>query len=127
MPHLVYAPVLFCSALKNQRLDKIIPNLNFVYANANRRVSTATLNQLLADAVALSSPKPVHNKTLKLYYATQVNTHPPRFVLFVNDEKFITDPYKRYLERRLRENIEFTGTPLVVEARTRERVKGEKR
>ena len=127
LPHLVYAPVLFCSALKNQRLDKIIPNLNFVYANANRRVSTATLNQLLADAVALSSPKPVHNKTLKLYYATQVNTHPPRFVLFVNDEKFITDPYKRYLERRLRENIEFTGTPLVVEARTRERVKGEKR
>ena len=95
-----------------------------VYENANRRVKTSLVNEVMAEAFTLSPPPPIKNKRLKLLYATQVGVAPPTFILFVNDAKLMKDSYRRYLEKKLRENFEFAGTPLVIVPRSRDEKKG---
>jgi GTP-binding protein len=114
-----WAPVIFTSALKEQRLNKIFDTAKEVYENAQRRIKTSLVNEVLSEAFTLSPPAPHKNKRLKLLYATQASAGPPTFILFVNDHKLLKDSYKRYLEKKLRENFEFKGTPIVIIARSR--------
>ncbi len=123
VPHGTFAPVLFTSAAKGQRLNNIYDLAKTVYTNANRRIKTSLVNEVIAEAFTLSPPAPIKQKRLKLLYATQVGVAPPTFILFVNDAKLLKDSYRRYLEKKLRENFEFEGTPIVIVPRSREEQK----
>lgn len=117
--YLRYAPVIFISSLTGQRVNRILPLVKELYENSHRRISTAVLNEVILDAQTMSPP-PIHNgRRLRIYYATQVSTVPPTFVLFVNDENLVHFSYKRYLENRLREAFIFDGTPIKIIARKR--------
>ena len=124
LPHGTFAPVLFTSAPKGQRVDNIFELAAKVYENANRRIKTSMVNEVMAEAFTLSPPPPIKNNRLKLLYATQVSVGPPTFILFVNNAKLMKDSYRRYIEKKLRENFEFEGTPLVIVPRSREEKKG---
>jgi GTPase len=124
LPHAKYAPVIFTSAVNKQRLTNMFGEAKRVYENASRRIKTSLVNEVMAEAFSLSPPPPVKNKRLKLLYCTQVSTNPPTFLLFLNDAKLLKESYQRYLERKLRESFEFSGTPLVIVSRSRDEKKG---
>lgn len=123
LPHATFAPVLFTSAAKGQRLSNIFDLAKTVNENANRRIKTSLVNEVMAEAFTLSPPSPIKQRRLKLLYATQVGVAPPTFIVFVNDAKLMKDSYRRYLEKKLRENFEFSGTPIVIVARSRDEKK----
>lgn len=126
LPHASFAPILFTSAAKGQRLTHIFELAKTVCENARRRVKTSLVNEVLTEAFTLSPPPPIKNKRLKILYATQASAAPPTFILFVNDAKLMKDSYRRYLEKKLRENFEFEGTPIVIVPRSREEKKSKK-
>jgi GTP-binding protein len=116
--HLSYAEVVFTSATFKTRLAKILEAAERAYAESHKRMSTSVLNQVVNEAVALTPPPAgKRGKRLKLYYATQVSTAPPTFILFVNDDKLLTANYQVYLERKIREAFGFTGTAIKLIAR----------
>lgn len=112
MPFLDFAPIIFLSAISSSRVYKLLDQIDFVYENYNRRVSTSVLNDILTDALILNQPPIFNGNRLKINYATQESTAPPSFVLFVNDERHMHFSYLRYLENSIRQNFEFTGTPI---------------
>lgn len=112
MPFLDFAPVIFLSAIQTSRVHKLLDQIDFVYENYTRRVSTSVLNDILVDALILNQPPVFNGNRLKINYATQEDSAPPSFVLFVNDERHMHFSYLRYLENKIRENFEFTGTPI---------------
>ncbi|MFZ5591077.1 MAG: ribosome biogenesis GTPase Der [Bacillota bacterium] len=114
-----YAPILFVSALTRQRVPKILSLVNQVASYQSMRLSTADLNSVLREAFLHSPPPSYKGRKLKLLYATQVAVKPPRFVLFVNDDKLVHFSYLRYLENQLRQAYLFTGTPLQIRFRSR--------
>ena len=89
------------------------------YENANRRVSTGLLNDLILDAVRANEPASFNGRRLKIYYCSQPSVCPPTFVLFVNDEQLMHFSYKRYLENVLRRAFDFSGTPIRLVTRNR--------
>jgi GTP-binding protein len=114
-----YVPVLFISAKTGQRVNKVLPIALLVYEESLRRIPTSEVNRLLREAVVAHPPKGTHRHRLKFFYATQAGVNPPTFVFFVNDAKLVHFSYKRYLENKLRERYNFTGTPLRMIFRTR--------
>lgn len=112
MPFLDFAPVIFLSAIKKERVHILIEEVEKVYDNFNRRVQTSVLNDVLLDAVLLNQPPLFNGNRLRLTYATQDDVMPPSFVLFVNDEKHMHFSYLRYLENQLRNSFEFSGSPI---------------
>ena len=121
VPSLAFAPFVYLSASKKQRVHKVLEVAAQVAANAQRRLSTNVLNQVISDAVMQTPPHIVANKKLKVYYATQVGILPPTFVLFVNHKRLLSQSYLRYLERKLREAADFEGVPLRFVQREKER------
>ncbi len=110
--YLSYAPILFVSALKKQRIQTILPMIDDVHDASVLRIQTNVLNEVLMDA-QLMTPPPTHKgKRLKIYYASQVAVAPPTIVLFVNDPELLHFSYKRFLENSLREAFGFQGTTL---------------
>ena len=107
-----YHTVLYISAQTGLRLDKVIEAAENSYANASRRISTGTLNDVVREAVAMNEPPSSGGRRLKIYYATQAESNPPKFVFFVNDDTLVHFSYRRYLENRLRQAFDFTGTPI---------------
>lgn len=119
--YLSYAPILFVSALKKQRIQTILPMIDDVHDASVLRIQTNVLNEVLMDA-QLMTPPPTHKgKRLKIYYASQVAVAPPTIVLFVNDPELLHFSYKRFLENSLREAFGFQGTTLRILARERNR------
>ena len=118
-PFLDFAPKIFISAKTKQRLVNIYKQAQEVYAQCNKRVSTSILNKVLLEAMAMNPPSTKRGKRLRVYYATQVRTDPPTFILFVNDEDLVQDSYKRYLENKMREAFGFFGTPIRMSFRER--------
>lgn len=114
-----YFRTLYLSALTGKRVDKLLSEVDYVYANATRRVSTGTLNDVLSDLLSVNEPPTKNGRKLKIYYATQPNTLPPTFVLFVNDEKLIHFSYLRYLENGLRNAFDFSGTPIKISLKSK--------
>jgi GTPase len=120
MRHVGYAEVLFTSALNKIRVQKIVEACERAYAQTHRRITTTLVNQVISEAYALvPPPASKRGKRLKVYYATQVSSAPPTFILFVNDPKLLGANYKVYLERKLREAFGFAGTPIRIAARAK--------
>ena len=115
--YLSYAPILFVSAKTRQRVDTIIPEVDRVFENSTRRVSTNILNEVIADS-QITTPAPARNgKRFRIYYATQVAIQPPTFVLSWNEPKLMHFTYQRFIENTLRRAFDFEGTPIHIIAR----------
>ena len=117
--YLDYAPILFVSAKTGQRLDQIPSMVKEVYDNQNQRIQSSVLNDLLLGASKLVPTPMVKGKRLRVYYMTQVSTNPPTFVVFVNDPELMHFSYERFLINQLRQNFDFTGTPIKIIPRKR--------
>ena len=107
-----YAPIVFISAKTGQRLDKLFENIKMAANNNSMRITTGTLNDVLAQATARVQPPTDKGKRLKIYYMTQASTKPPTFVFFVNSAELFHFSYQRYLENRIRETFGMEGTPI---------------
>ncbi len=105
-------PVIFISALTKQRIHKALESAMQVYARRKTKISTSKLNEVLRKSVDQFHPPAVKGKHIKINYVTQLPVRTPAFAFFCNMPQYIKDPYKRYLENRLRENFDFTGVPL---------------
>ena len=114
-----YAPIIYTSAKNGQGINKIMPQVQQVYQERLKRLSTATVNNVIQQAVAAHNLPRIGRKRLKILYATQADVNPPTFVFFINDKKLIHFSYQRYLENRLRQTFGFTGTPLRLIFKTR--------
>ena len=122
LSYLSYAPVIFISAKTGQRVDKLFNMINNVAEQNAMRVSTATLNQVINEAIAIVQPPTDKGKRLKILYGTQVSTKPPTFVIFVNNKELFNFSYERYLVNQIRKEFGLEGTPVRIIARE----KGEK-
>lgn len=121
LPFMPYSPLLFVSAETSQRLHKIKASIDAVYDEAEKRVATGVLNDVIGEAVLMNQPPSDKGKRLKIYYGTQVGIKPPTFALFVNEKKLFHFSYQRYIENQLRENFGFEGTPIKIYIREKER------
>ena len=117
---LSYAPVVFVSALKNQRVHLLFDEIKRVYDNYQRRVQTNVLNDIILDATIMNQAPIFNGDRLKIFYGTQVEVCPPSFVLFVNDVNYMHFSYERYIENKLREAFELEGTPIKIILRKKE-------
>ncbi len=115
-----YAPIIFLSALTKARVNTLFPTIQQVYKEYTKRVNTPVLNDVISDAFQMNPPKRHNGGIIKGYYATQVNTKPPTFVLFVNDTSWMHFSYERYLKNKLREAFGFQGTPIKLILRKRD-------
>ena len=118
--YLDYARIIFLSAKTHQRVQQLFPMIQESYTNSNKRVQTSVLNDVLVDAQAINPTTTFNGGRLKIFYANQVSTCPPTFILFVNDPQYLHFSYKRYLENRLREAFGFEGTPIHIICRKRD-------
>jgi GTP-binding protein len=116
LKYLDYAPLMFISALKGQRVAKLAETIAEVAAARRQRVSTAEMNRFLETLNFDRAPSP-QGKPLRLYYLTQAGTSPPTFIAFTNRTGKLYFSIERYLENRIRENFGFFGTPIVIKAR----------
>ena len=116
-----YFKPLYISALTGKRVNLVLDALNEVYEHASYRVPTGLLNDVLSDAMSVNEPPNYNGKKLRVYYATQASANPPTFILFVNDEKIMHFSYKRYLENCLRKAFDFSGTPIRIRIRNKEK------
>ena len=106
-------PILFISVHNKQRIFKVLETAKEVYDNRNNRISTAKLNELMLPIIENYPPPAWKGKYIKIKYVTQLpNVHTPSFVFFANLPQWIKEPYKRFLENKIRENFNFTGTPI---------------
>jgi GTP-binding protein len=117
--YLDYAPIAFVSAKQGKRIDTLLPLIDTVYENLNKRIKTNVLNEVILDAQMANPAKPHNGKKLKIYYASQVSSAPCVIVLFVNDPDLMHFSYQRYIENRLREAFGFEGVPIQIVCRKR--------
>ena len=118
--YLSYAPIVFVSALNNERIHTLFEEINRVYENYTRRIPTNVINDVVMDATLLYPASTFNGGVLKVNYASQVSTNPPTFVFFVNDGKYLHFSYQRYLENQLRKNFMFEGCPIKMIFRKKE-------
>jgi len=107
-----YVPVLFISAKTGQRVDQVLPQALLVQDERVRRIPTSQINKILRDAQDRHPAPSKSGQVFKIYYATQVRSEPPTFLLYVNAPELAHFTYQRYLENRFREQYPFTGTPI---------------
>lgn len=107
-------PVLFISALTKQRVFKAVETAMQVYKNRKQKISTAKLNEVMLAAIDNYPPPTVKGKYIRIKYVTQLPTPSPQFAFFCNLPQYIRDPYRRYLENKMRENFELQGVPVQI-------------
>ena len=117
LSYMLYAPVLFISALTGARVDKLFQLIQDVHAQNTMRITTGALNSVLADATARVQPPTDKGRRLKIYYMTQASSKPPHFVIFCNDARLFHFSYQRYLENQIREVFGLQGTPVRITIR----------
>ena len=117
LSYMTYAPVVFISALTGSRVEKIFERINNAAEMNALRVTTGTLNTILADATARVQPPSDKGRRLKVYYATQAGVKPPNFVFFCNDARLFHFSYQRYLENQIRAVFGLEGTPVKITVR----------
>jgi GTPase len=119
--YLPFAPIVFVSALTGQRIGKIMTEVDNVMGQYSRRVTTSELNRVFSEAVESHHAPMYQGRRVKFYYATQVGTKPPTFVIFTNRPEGVHFSYERYIANRFREAFGFSGTPLRLMFKGRER------
>ena len=112
LSYLTYAPIIFISAKTGQRVDKLFGLINEVAEQNAKRITTAMLNQVINEAIAIVQPPTDKGKRLKIFYGTQATTKPPTFVIFVNKKDLFHFSYERYLINQIRKEFGFVGTPI---------------
>ncbi len=112
-PFLKHCPLLFASALTGRKLEELIPHVQTVAREAQKRISTPELNRFIEKAMQELLPPMMQGKRLRIYYTTQVGSSPPRFLCFVNAPRLMAEGYRRYLLRCLRKSFTFTGNPVI--------------
>ena len=115
--YLDYAPIAFVSAKEGKRIDTILPLIDLVHENLNKRIKTNVLNEVILDAQLANPAKPHNGRKFKIYYASQVSSAPCTIVLFVNDPELFHFSYQRYIENKVREAFGFEGVPINIIAR----------
>lgn len=105
-------PIVFTSTITKQRLHKALEKTMEVYENRTQKIPTSVLNDFIQDVVAKTPPPALKGKHIKIKFATQLPTHAPAFAFFCNLPQYVKDPYKRFLENRLRERFNFEGVPI---------------
>ena len=110
--YMPYAPIVYVSALTGQRINTLYEHIKYVQGQANTRIATGMLNDVLEDATMRAQPPSDKGKRLKIYYMTQISVAPPTFVIFCNDAELFHFSYQRYIENCLRTTFGFSGTPI---------------
>jgi len=107
-----HAPILSISATTRQRISRIFPAVDRIVAERRKRISTGELNRFVESVQRTQAPPLYRNRTVRIQYITQTGASPPKFVIFANYPGGLPQSYLRYIERRLRENFGFEGTPI---------------
>ena len=108
-------PIIFASALTKQRIFKVLEMAKQVYLNRTQKVGTTKLNEVLLPIIEATPPPSTKGKYIKIKYCSQVpNTQIPTFVFYANLPQYVKEPYRRFLENKIRENWQMTGTPINV-------------
>jgi len=119
--HISFAPVLPISAKTGFGINKLFPTIDDVFIQYQRKVSTSELNRALGTAMKQTQLPHHHGQPLRIYYATQTKTCPPTFLFFANYPEIIKEPFRRFLQARLSRELQFFGTPLVLQFRARKK------
>lgn len=114
-----YAPIVFLSALTKKRIHTLMPEIIKVKENIKREIKTSVLNEVILDAYQLNIPPSYKGKRLKIYFTSQTGINPPKFTFRVNSKGLVHFSYERYLENKIRENFDFTGTPIILQFKNR--------
>ena len=114
-----YAPIVFLSALTKKRIHTLMPEVIKVSENIKKEIKTSILNNVILDAYQLNIPPSYKGKRLKIYFTSQTGINPPKFTFRVNNKGLVHFSYERYLENKLRENFDFTGTPIILQFKNR--------
>lgn len=107
-------PIIFTSVLKMTRIQDVLDAVTKVYDNYSRKISTARINEAMLPIIEETPPPSIKGKYVKIKYITQLPTKFPAFAFFCNLPQYIKEPYKRFLENKLRENFELTGCPIQI-------------
>lgn len=107
-------PIVFMSALNKQRIYKAIETAVEVYKNRSKKVKTSKLNEVMLPIIENFSPPAYKGKFIKIKYVMQLPTPQPQFAFFCNLPQYVKEPYKRFLENKLREHFDFHGVPVSV-------------
>jgi len=107
-------PILFVSALNKQRIYKAIETAVTVYNNRTKRIPTRKLNEVMLPIIENYPPPAIKGKYIKIKFCTQLPTPMPQFAFFANLPQYVKDPYRRFIENKLRENFDFNGVPIDV-------------
>jgi GTPase len=107
-------PVIFISALTKQRIHKALEEAIKVFENRKRKIPTSKLNDVMQEAIEANHPPAIKGKYIRIKYVTQLPTHTPAFAFYCNLPQYIKEPYKRYLENKIRQNFNFTGVPVQI-------------
>lgn len=116
---LSYVPILFVSAKEKKRINLIMPEIVKVAENIKKEIKTSVLNDVINDAYLLNLPPSYKGKRLKIYFVNQEGVCPPKFVFHVNNKGLVHFSYYRYLENKIRESFDFTGTPIILKFKNR--------
>ena len=110
-----YAHTVFLSAKTKKRLSGLMPEVINAYNNNRKEVKTSLLNNIIMEAVSMHEPPSYKGKRLKIYFVSQTGTCPPKFTFSVNNKGLVHFSYERYLENQIRNNIDFDGTPIMLQ------------
>lgn len=110
----VDVPILFISALTKQRILKALETAVEVYENRTKKVKTSELNEVMLEAIETYPPPAIKGKFVKIKYVTQLPSQTPSFAFFANLPQYVKEPYRRYLENKIREKFNFSGVPLQI-------------
>lgn len=121
VPFLKHCPKVFISALSGRNIDKIFPIVLEVYENSMKRITTHQLNKFIGAALQRNHPPMIMGKRLRIYYMAQVDVQPPKFILFVNYPNLMIESYKKYLYNQFRETYAFTGVPITMHLKGKEK------
>ena len=119
-PFMAHCPMLFISAFEGRNVAKVLPEVDSVLMATQTRITTHQLNKFMERAIQLNHPPMVTGKRLRIYYMTQVDVSPPRFVFFVNRPDLMHETYRKYLINCFRRAFPFSGTPLIFHLRGKE-------
>lgn len=114
-----YAEMVFLSAATKSRIHTLMPAIIKAYESYTKEIKTSLLNDIIRDAVALHDAPSYKGRRLKIYFVSQSSTCPPKFTFNVNNKGLVHFSYHRYLENKIRENIDLEGTPIILQFKNR--------
>ncbi len=110
----VDVPIVFISALTKQRILKALETAVEVYENRTKKIKTSELNEVMQEAMEAYPPPSIKGKFVKIKYVTQLPSQTPSFAFFANLPQYVKEPYRRYLENKIREKFNFSGVPVQI-------------